>query len=366
MSGPDQDGDREGMSPAAETETGLMPRAWAGALAPVLALLVALGAWTPGASADDRFRSDDNGYPYSLYPEVAEDVLRLGLEPDSGRNIDCEHNYFSANPCFESIPLWREFADRHGLERDWNSAHIFQYYIRRDYRRADKLFAVAKGYELPPHGGYEGPGLEVLAFKLQPDSNQKHGCENNPYSANPCREATAAWEAFAKKHELPLDPRGAAIFQAYVNGDFVKGDRLYAALTGEHTHYEVVHSGIANEILSLNMGMETGERGGCDINPFDYNPCLGAARVLREFAKKHGLKANRKTAKLMAAYAEGEFEDGDELYASAKGITVDELLDQHNVPRKPKEREVPRLIIDIRAGLAPPPWRAPGPCGVCG
>ena len=354
------------MRPRAERETALRLLRRSRVLAPVLVLLAGLVAGTPGAAAADRYRSSDTGYPYSVYPEVAEDVLRLGLEPDSGRKFDCEHNYFAANPCFESITLWREFADRHDLERDWTSARIFQYYIRRDYRLADKLFARAKGYELPPHGGYEGPGLDVLAFKLQPDSNQKHGCQNNPYADNPCRGFTEAWQAFAKKHNLPLNRRGAAIFQAYANGDFVRGDRLYAALTGEHTQYEVVHSGIANEILARNMGLAHDERDACDVNPFDTNPCIGAARLLREFAKKHGLKANRKTGKLMAAYADGEFERGDQLYASAKGITVDELLDQHNVPRKPKEREVPRLIIDIHAGLAPPRWHTPGACGACG
>ena len=331
--------------------------------APWRALLGAvLGTAITGAAAaeEERYRSTDPGYPYSVYREVAEDVLDLGLIANDGRDASCFHNYYSWNPCTRSIGLWREFADRHGLAQDRISAQIFESYVRRDYRRADDLYAKAKGYELPPHGGYEGPGLEVLAFELQPDSSQERGCENNPYSEFPCRQAQEAWEAFAAKHGLPLNRQGGAVFQAYVNGDFVKGDRLYAALTGKHTQYEIVHSGIGSEILALGIGVSTSERDACDVDPFAFNPCNGALRILREFAAKHGLEVSRDTGKLLAQYADGEYERADKLYASAKGITVDELLEQRNVPRKPKDREVPRLIIDIHARAVPraPPGQA--------
>ena len=232
-----------------------------------------------GVWAEDDFRSADPGYPYSVYGEVAEDVLSLRLWANDGRDQGCQHNYFAQNPCTRSIGLWREFADRHQLERDRTSAKIFEAYIRRDYRLADRLFADAKGYEIPPYGGYEGPGLEILAFELAPDSNQKHGCQNNPFGENPCKQATQAWAAFSKKHGLPQIRQGGEIFRAYVNGDFVKGDRLYAALTGRHTQFEVVHSGIGDEILAMNMGVSTSERDACDIDPFSFNPCNGAIRV---------------------------------------------------------------------------------------
>ena len=72
---------------------------------------------------------------------------------------------------------------------------------------------------------------------------------------------------------------------------------------------------------------------------------------MRNFAKKYGLEANRAAGKLMQAYADGDLRRGDRLYASAKGISVDTLLDKYLGPDRPKERKVPRLIIDIRAKL---------------
>ena len=210
-----------------------------------------------GAAAQEQeqpYRSTDPGYPYSVYREVAEDVLALGLWPDDSRTFSCEHNYYGANPCLSSISLWRKFADRFQLERNRVSAEIFQAYIRRDYRMGDRLYSEMKGYELPPHGGYEGPGLEVLEFDLDPDSNQEKKCENNPFADFPCKQTAAAWQAFSKKHRLPQNRQGGAIFQAYLNGDFVRGDRLYSALTDRRTQYEVVHSGIGNEVMALNMG----------------------------------------------------------------------------------------------------------------
>jgi hypothetical protein len=319
------------------------------------------------AASEFPYRSTDPGYPYPVYEDIAEEVLNLGLVADSGRDNGCVHNYFSWNPCLKSIKFWRAFAARHGLAEDHVSAKIFEAYVRRDYRLADKLYARVKGYELPPHGGYEGPGLEVLAFNLPPENNREQGCENNPYGGHPCEGIAEAWEAFAAKHGLPRNRMGATVFQAYVNGDFVKGDRLYASLTGTHTQYEIVHSGIGDEILALGIGISTTERDACDIDPYGFNPCNGAIRILREFAARHGMEVNRETAKLMSAYADGDYERGDTLYASAKGITVDQLLDQRQVPRKKKEREVPRLIIDIHVMLPIGPWSgAAFPTGLCG
>jgi hypothetical protein len=316
-----------------------------------IAMLAGLARGAAAQEQEQPYKSADPGYPYSVYREVAEDVLSLKLVPDDSRTFSCEHNYYGANPCLSSISPWRNFADRFQLERNRISAQIFQAYIRRDYRMGDRLYAEMKGYELPPYGGYEGPGLEVLAFDLAPDTNQEQGCENNPFADDPCTQSAAAWRAFSKKHGLPQNRQGGAIFQAYVNGDFVRGDRLYSALTDRRTQYEVVHSGIGNEVMALNMGVSTSERDACDIDPFGFNPCNGAIRVLRNFAKKYGLEANQAAGKLMQAYANGDLRRGDRLFASAKGVSVETLLDKYLGPDRPKERELPRLIIDIRAEL---------------
>ncbi len=50
----------------------------------------------------------------SYFPDIAREIADLGLAVD---RIDrrCFHNYHSPNPCIESIPLFEQFATRHGF-----------------------------------------------------------------------------------------------------------------------------------------------------------------------------------------------------------------------------------------------------------
>ncbi len=324
-----------------EAERRCLPAFAAGTLAACIAL------FTLGAAADSR-ESKDPGYRLSVYQEVADEVLALGLDPDSGGKFECQHNYYAGYPCRGSISLWREFADRNGLGRDRRSASIFEAYIRRDYRLGDRLYAKAKGYKLPPHGGYEGPGLEIMALGLQPDTDKEGACQNNPFSSNACRGVKRLWKAFAKKHGMPENRRSAAAFQAYVNGDFVAADRIYADMTGRRVFYERVYSNIGREAQEARWEADRGiGKAACQANYFADNPCKKTVRMWKAFAKKHNLKLDRKSAAMFQAYAEGDYERGDELYAAQKHISVEELVELR--PAKPgkKERVLPRLIIDI-------------------
>ncbi len=318
-----------------------LPAFAAGTLAACIVL------FTLEAVADPR-KSKDPGYRLSVYQEVADEVLALGLIPWDGSKRGCQHNYYGDKPCLRSFSLWRKFADRHGLDRDHTSALIFQAYVRRDYRLGDRLYARVKGYELPPHGGYEGPGLEIMALGLQPDSGKESACQNDPFSSNACRGVVRLWKAFAKKHGLPENRGSAAIFQAYVNGDFVTADRLYAGMTGRRVFYERVYSNIGRE--AREAGWEAGRRigeAGCQPNYFADNPCKSTVRAWKKFAKKNNLKLDRKSAAMFQAYAEGDYERGDELYAVEKNVSVEELVERHPAKLRKKERVLPRLVIDI-------------------
>ena len=316
-------------------------RAIAGAFAVLLVL------WEPAARAD-QYPSRDEGYRYSVYEEIAEQVLKLGLEPWNGSDRACQHNYFGDNPCLSSVALWRAFADGNGLKRNQTSARIFQAYVNRDYRLGDRLYATAMGYELPPYGGYEGPGQDIMALGLQPDSDRKSACQNDPLSSNVCKDVKRLWIRFAEKHGLTLNRRSAAIFQAYANGDFVRGDRLYADATGRRVFYERVYSNLSQEAReAMWEANRTIGEARCEPNYFADNPCMRAVSMWKAFAKKHGLKLDRKSAAIFQAYAEGEYEQGDTLYAAEKNITVAELIDRHPAKPRRKKRQLPSLIVDI-------------------
>ena len=171
----------------------------------------------------------------SYFPDIAREIADLGLAV--GRDDrECVHNYHSPNPCVESIPLFERFAAQHGLPLDADAAYMFQAYVRGEYGRADRLYARAKGYVLPK---YEGIGTEVAALVLEvyathsQESAHKQGdCQFNYYDANPCRGVIPVWRAFASRHGLGLSRLSADLFQAYADGTYRRGDRLYRIAKG--------------------------------------------------------------------------------------------------------------------------------------
>jgi hypothetical protein len=74
-------------------------------------------------------------------------------------NDRCVHNYYDARPCLSSIKKWRAWADYHGLERDHQSAAVFQAYAEYNYTVGDKLFAALKGVDVEQ---VKGIGLQVV------------------------------------------------------------------------------------------------------------------------------------------------------------------------------------------------------------
>ena len=323
-------------------------------IALVVAIVAVILAW-PGSAG---YKKENPLYEVSQYPEVANDVARLGLTTWDGSDRGCTPNFYAGNPCLDMLPLWRDFAARHELGENRRSADMFQAYIGRDYRKADRLYAQAKGYELPPYGGYEGPGSEladlgVVADRRCPACQEK--CSLNPFSDYPCLHAISIWRDFAEKHGLPLDRKSGQIFEAYAQKDFARGDRLYTSTTGRSTMLgdEEPHSQIGDEANQFGFGgidrrcPACQEK--CTYNYFADYPCVYAIQPWRDFAAKHGLPLDETSADIFQAYVERRFAEGDKLFAAEKGMTVEELLESTGIIRsKPKEK--PRLFIDIR------PW----------
>lgn len=321
-------------------------------LAALFAVVVAApssGSWAAGHEKKNPL------YNSSQYSDVADDVARLGLLDWDGTNRGCQPNYYADNPCRAVIPLWREFAARHDLEENRRSADLFEAYIRGDYRMGDRLYAKAKGYELPRYGGYEGPGSEVADLNLFQDRRCpacQEQCSLNPFSDYPCVYAISLWRDFAKRNDLPLDRTSGRIFEAYAQRDFKRGDRLYTSATGRETMLgEEPRSTIGDDPFAFGYGgidrrcPACQEK--CTYNYFADYPCLFAIQPWRDFATKNGLPLDENSAEIYQSYAEGSFAKGDKLFAAAKGITVDELLESTGVAPRKKKKKPSRLLIDI-------------------
>ena len=277
----------------------------------------------------------------SYFADIAREVAALGLKPGKD-DRECQHNYHSPNPCIESIALFERFIEQHGIEKSVNAAYMFQAFVRGEYGRADRIYAHAKGYTLPK---YEGIGTEIAALGLRDHMNGGNNyprCDYNYYSPNPCPGVIRLWQDFAERHGVGLSRASADMFEAYVEGNYRRGDRLYRAATGI-AEADYVGPGVAVMALGLDPSFDLDRE--CRHDPTSPNRCVTSIVQLEEFAAEHGLPLDFNTAEMFQAYVRQDTDKGDKMYARAKDIPLEAVRDPDYVPEEP-----PWLIIDIIPG----------------
>lgn len=289
------------------------------------------------------------GQVESYFEDVATDVARRGLQTTSSNAGDCQNNYYGMNPCPGIIRHWREFATKFGLEDNRQNAAIFEAYINKEYRKADRLYAGAMGFSMPPDSEYWGVGKEIAALGIKPEEMYQKDCSNDPNAPNPCPGILRHWRTFLKKHGLKEDRRSAQIFQAYAQRNYRKGDRLYAAATGRSVFFtKKPHSGIGSEVATLGLGqLAQGREQDCEPNYFAPNPCPTAVRHWKAFAAKHGLALDLRSAEIFQAYVKRDFTRADRMYAAAKRMSVDQLLQSRGVTPPAQQTEPRPLVVPI-------------------
>jgi len=113
---------------------------------------------------------------------------------------------------------------------------MFEAYAHGDFKRADVIYALAKGLPVPAYGYIPtGIAAEIAALGLErpsEQSNPDHACENNPYASKPCLNSLQVWRDFAERYQLEDNPDNARLFQAYSEGDYRLGDQLMAEAKG--------------------------------------------------------------------------------------------------------------------------------------
>ncbi len=183
----------------------------------------------------DRIYAQTKGY---TLPEerhaprgISASVRKFGVPRSDGRDTACSNDVLSPKPCPKAVRAWQQFAEEHGLPLNKSTARMFEAYVEGRFREADKLYASAKEqYKEPPRNEVHA---DVRGYGVRRRSGLEVGeCENNYYAAFPCLDAVRAWRHFADKHGLDLNKQSADLFEAYVEGDPVKGDKLYAAAKG--------------------------------------------------------------------------------------------------------------------------------------
>ncbi len=275
----------------------------------------------------------------SHYDEIARDVARLGLRPEDSTQNACVNNVYAQNPCPGVVAGWYEFTKKHDLPRTAQTATMLQAYIRKDYRTADRIYAKTKGFVLPNEPeAPTGVAKEIRRLGVPRADALETVCSNDLLSAKPCPRAVRAWRIFAEEHGLTLNRQTADMFEAYVEGKTRLGDKLYAAAKNQKQEAPPRNK-IAAEAQGLGARQRSGlEVGGCENNYYSVNPCLEAVRAWRQFAEKHGLPLDKRSADLFQAYIEGDQVTGDKLYAAAKGISITELLQQrgHDIVEEPR------------------------------
>jgi hypothetical protein len=262
----------------------------------------------------------------------------------------CVYNYCHSRPCVDAKRRWQEFVALHELEMTPETAAIFQAYKENDKGTGDRLMALARG--LPDPGGESVFSLqsEVNALNLRRFQEQESGvvkCDLNPYGVRPCFEVVRAYETFIARHGLTDSRATGRMFEAYTEGDYRSADVIYALATGKPVPaYGYLPTGVARDrqvASALRVKASIGRAVPCDISPYGRRPCLGMARLWREFAATYQLEDTAKNARIFAAYAEGEFKRGDQMLAAAKNVSLEQLQEAAGLPQG-------GLVIEVYPG----------------
>lgn len=191
------------------------------------------------STTGDRLLARARGQPdpsgrsaFNVQSEVA--AMGLGQLQQSTEN-PCDLNPYAPRPCTGLLQRFQLFARQHGLPLNRHSATMFEAYAYGNYVKADVLYAMAKGLEVPSYGYVStsvGRDQALIGLREPIGATEAGACEQNPYSTRPCPESIDAWRNFASRYQLDDTAANARIFQAYVEGDHQIGDRLLAQAKG--------------------------------------------------------------------------------------------------------------------------------------
>ena len=265
-----------------------------------------------------------------------------GFLGDQGRG--CVYNIYATKPCVDAKRLLNEFAKVHGLQVTPDTAAILQAYKHHDKSVGDRLMARARGLPAPASTSAFALHDEVRNMNLGGTLvGTEVGCDLDPYGARPCPDVLKRFNSFVARHGLPNNRRIANMFKSYAQGDFQTADAIYARSKGLPVPaYAYRASALSDEIASaglsdINKGAETDP---CSHNPYAIRPCLDSARQWSEFAARYQLADTVENARIFQSYAEGDDRKGDQLFASAKGVTLEQFLAAAGVPTE-------RFVVEI-------------------
>ncbi len=268
---------------------------------------------------------------------------RGGSVGDQGRY--CVYNVYSPKPCLDAKRLLDDFAEAHGLPVDPQTAVILQAYKHNNRSEGDRLMAEARG--LPPPTSRSAFALqeEVRNMNLgaAAAASSEIGCDLNLLGPKPCPDVVKQYQSFVTRHGLPDNQRMSWMFTAYAQGDFQTADAIYARSKGLPVPaYAYRASALSDEVAAagLSDSQNAGEVEPCQHNPYAVRPCLDSARHWRSFADRYQLADTPENARIFQSYAEGNDRKGDQLFASAKGVTLEQFLAAAGVPTR-------RFVVEI-------------------
>ncbi len=266
-----------------------------------------------------------------------------GFVGDQGTG--CLYNQYAAKPCLDAKRLLDDFAEAHGLPVDPQTAIILQAYKHNNKAEGDRLMAEARG--LPPPSSRSAFALqdEVRGMNLGAAAiaGSEISCDLDLLGPRPCPDVVQHYQSFVARHGLPDNQRIAWMFTAYAEGDFKTADAIYASSKGLPVPaYAYRASALSDEVAAtgLSDAREGSETEPCQHNPYAVRPCLDSVRHWRNFAARYQLADTPDNARILQAYAEGNDRKGDQLFANAKGVTLEQFLAAAGVPTQ-------RFVVEI-------------------
>ena len=301
--------------------------------------------WWTGQAYRGLFELKESGGRLEIvsHGPVPRDGTRSGgFLGDQGRG--CVYNIYATKPCVDAKRLLNAFAKVHGLQVGPDTAAILQAYKHHDKSVGDRLMARARGLPEPTSTSAFALHDEVRNMNLGgAHVGSEVGCDLDPYGPRPCPDVLKRFNSFVARHGLPNNRRIANMFKSYAQGDFQTADAIYARSKGLPVPaYAYRPSALSDEVAAagLSDSQHAMEAEPCSYNPYAVKPCLDSTRHWREFAARYQLADTPENARIFESYAEGNDRKGDQLFASAKGVTLEQFLAAAGVPTE-------RFVVEI-------------------
>ena len=151
---------------------------------------------------------------------------------------------------------------------------------------ANTVFLLAGAFKRSAAFGVAATYILLACLALSESSAAVEPCQNSPLAAEPCPGVVDKWRSFLELQDLHASLAAARSFEAFLAGHDDEGERFLALARGHNPSSTMTMDNYG----TLEMArVQRRREGGCAVDPYASNPCLGVAGAWASYAQNNGL-----------------------------------------------------------------------------